>query len=68
LLGAKSLNPGFAIQRVPSHYPGEENLASRLPTASTCHNLLKLPQYETKEELKKKLLLAIRNTNTFEFS
>lgn len=68
LLGAKSLNPGFAIQRVPSHYPGEESQASRLPTASTCANLLKLPQYESREELKGKLLLAIRNTNTFEFS
>jgi len=37
LAGFKQLNPGFAIHRVPE--------PDRLPTASTCANLLKLPDY-----------------------
>jgi E3 ubiquitin-protein ligase HUWE1 len=33
---------------------------SLLPTAHTCFNQLDLPQYETEEKLKEKLLLAIK--------
>jgi hypothetical protein len=35
----------------------------RLPSSATCFNTLKLPQYETMEELKSKLLIAIRFGN-----
>ena len=37
----------------------------RLPTAFTCFNLLLLPQYESKEKLKRKLLKAISNRHGF---
>jgi hypothetical protein len=40
----------------------------RLPTASTCFNMLKLPPYPTKENLKDKLLKAIRSGAGFDFS
>jgi len=33
---------------------------TKLPTASTCFNLLKLPDYKTFDELREKLLIAIR--------
>jgi E3 ubiquitin-protein ligase HUWE1 len=33
----------------------------QLPSASTCFNILKLPDYESKEALKTKLMIAIRN-------
>ena len=43
-------------------------VASRLPTAATCMNLLKLPQYDTVEELREKLLYAISSDSGFELS
>ena len=38
---------------------------SLLPTAATCMNLLRLPAYRTKEQLRKKVLLAIRSGSGF---
>ena len=35
--------------------------ATSLPTAATCFNQLKLPQYETFEDLEAKVLVAIRH-------
>jgi len=52
LLGFKTLYPNFGIHRVPD--------GTRLPTASTCMNLLKLPDYISPEVLETKLLQAIR--------
>nr|CAB3267459.1 ubiquitin-protein ligase E3B [Phallusia mammillata] len=40
----------------------------RLPTASTCFNLLKLPNYPSKDVLKEKLKQAIANNTGFELS
>jgi hypothetical protein len=40
----------------------------RLPSASTCFNLLKLPAYKTKKRLKERLLYAIRSGAGFELS
>ena len=40
----------------------------RLPTSSTCVNLLKLPPYKDKETLKEKLLYAIRSGAGFDMS
>lgn len=54
--GLSSLN--FIIQR---NGPDSE----RLPTASTCFNLLLLPHYSTKEKLESKLITAIRETSGF---
>lgn len=45
LLGFKELNPRFAIRDA-----GED--VTRLPSASTCVNLLKLPRYQSKALLK----------------
>ena len=41
---------------------------ARLPTASTCFNLLKLPNYQKKSVLKEKLLYAITSNTGFELS
>ena len=40
----------------------------RLPTSSTCINLLKLPEYQDEAMLKEKLLYAIHAAAGFEFS
>lgn len=60
LLGFKTLFPKFCVHRVPD--------GQRLPTASTCANLLKLPDYPTFEVLKFKLLQAIRADAGFELA
>jgi ubiquitin-protein ligase E3 C len=61
-LGFSSLHPPFTVQRVAS----EDD--SRLPTASTCFNVLKLPNYSSQAVLKEKLLLAIRSKSGFDLS
>lgn len=40
----------------------------RLPTAATCFNMLKLPPYNTLQEMKGKLLMAVMGTTTFDLS
>jgi len=62
-LGFKSMNPKIAIKN-SSH---GNNDRERLPTASTCANLFKLPDYKSKELLKKKLLYAINANAGFDF-
>ncbi|KAI8607208.1 hypothetical protein BC830DRAFT_1073184, partial [Chytriomyces sp. MP71] len=61
LLGFKELKPGFCIR--PS---GESE--DRLPSASTCVNLLKMPEYKSKQVLREKLLYAIKSGAGFELS
>ncbi len=79
LLGFKELNPKFCIQKVSqyaniplgsdhSNNPQTIGIVPRLPSAATCMNLLKLPQYESIEILKEKLLYAIRSNSGFELS
>ena len=81
LLGFQQLYPKFCIQQVRTtnnmlddgvidggiggDAGGEKE---RLPSASTCINLLKLPKYNTKLILKEKLLYAIRSNSRFELS
>ena len=60
LLGFKNLVPPFSIQSA-----GKEE---RLPTASTCMNLLKLPEYNDRQTLKNKLIYAIESAAGFELS
>jgi ubiquitin-protein ligase E3 C len=60
LLGFKTLYPQFCIHMVPD--------ATRLPTASTCANLLKLPNYGSFETLKLKVMQAIRAECGFDLS
>jgi hypothetical protein len=40
----------------------------RLPTAATCFNLLKLPNYHTKKVLREKLLYAMKSASGFDLS
>jgi len=61
LLGFRYLDPAFTIHKAEAD-------DSRLPTASTCMNLLKLPQYSSKQVLKNKLLYAIETHTGFDLS
>ncbi|MCJ8731205.1 hypothetical protein PDJAM_G00196620 [Pangasius djambal] len=61
LLGFKELYPAFCI-----HNGGND--LERLPTASTCMNLLKLPEFCDQELMRNKLLYAIESSSGFELS
>lgn len=56
----QNLYPAFCI-----HYGGKDD---RLPTASTCMNFLKLPEYPDEETMRSKLLYAIESGAGFELS
>lgn len=56
----QELEPPFCIQKAGS--------TDRLPTASTCMNLLKMPAFEDYETLKVRLLYAIQADAGFELS
>jgi hypothetical protein len=60
LLGFKYLHPPICIRK--------SNDTQRLPSSSTCINLLKLPAYTTKQVLKQKLMTAIQEAQTFELT
>ena len=61
LLGFSQLNPRFSIRDAGSD---EE----RLPSTSTCVNLLKLPRYSTETTLRQKLLYAVNSGAGFDLS
>lgn len=61
LLGFGLLNPRFSIRD-----SGEDQ--ERLPSASTCVNLLKLPRYKDRRTLRKKLLYAVNAGAGFDLS
>lgn len=61
LLGFSQLNPKFAIRD-----GGTDQ--ERLPSTSTCVNLLKLPVYKTESVLRQKLLYAISSGAGFDLS
>ncbi|KAI1474868.1 hypothetical protein F4774DRAFT_318302 [Daldinia eschscholtzii] len=61
LLGFSQLSPHFSIRDGGTD---EE----RLPSTSTCVNLLKLPRYSSKETLRSKLLYAIQSGAGFDLS
>ncbi|KAI5644947.1 HECT-domain (ubiquitin-transferase) domain-containing protein [Phthorimaea operculella] len=60
LLGFKDLQPQFCIQSAGT--------ADRLPSSSTCMNLLKLPEFDSEEILAERLLYAIQAGAGFELS
>ncbi|XP_024536695.1 E3 ubiquitin-protein ligase UPL7 isoform X1 [Selaginella moellendorffii] len=72
LLGFKHLQPPFTIHKVTSDAPVWTFLAGqdvdRLPSASTCYNILKLPAYRRIGTLREKLQYAIRSNSGFELS
>ncbi|KAK4643321.1 ubiquitin-protein ligase (E3) [Podospora bellae-mahoneyi] len=61
LLGFSQLFPRFTIG-----YGGQDE--DRLPSASTCINLLKLPRYSRKGVLREKLLYAVKSGAGFDLS
>lgn len=61
LLGFSQLRPAFTIRD-----GGQDQ--ERLPSASTCVNLLKLPQYRSAATLKRKLLYAVQSGAGFDLS
>jgi ubiquitin-protein ligase E3 C len=61
LLGFETLNPNFSIRD-----SGRDQ--SRLPSTSTCVNLLKLPMYTSIETLREKLLTAVFSGAGFDLS
>lgn len=56
------MEPKIAIH----NYSQDAYDIEKLPTASTCANLFKLPNYKNKELLKKKLLYAINANAGFD--
>mmetsp|Transcript_29749 Transcript_29749/g.34533 ORF Transcript_29749/g.34533 Transcript_29749/m.34533 type:complete len:176 (+) Transcript_29749:960-1487(+) len=62
-LGFSSLNPPFTIQRVSILLDGD-----KLPSASTCFNILKLPTYSSEKVLRNRLLYAIEAGAGFELT
>ncbi|KAL7432289.1 hypothetical protein ACHAXH_006378 [Discostella pseudostelligera] len=76
LLGFASMVPAPCIQQIRLREDDhgmdiaeELNTGNiRLPTSSTCMNLLKLPKYTSKEMLREKLLYAIEAAAGFELS
>ncbi|KAF8580133.1 HECT-domain-containing protein [Ramaria rubella] len=61
LLGFKELYPKFSIRDSSSD-------EQRLPTSSTCVNLLKLPRYQSERVMREKLLQAINSGAGFDLS
>ncbi|EOD51187.1 IQ motif EF-hand binding site [Neofusicoccum parvum] len=61
LLGFSSLNPRFSIRDA-----GHD--VTRLPSTSTCVNLLKLPLYKDERTLREKLLYAVNSGAGFDLS
>jgi len=62
-LGFASLTPPFTIQRVGIIRDGD-----KLPSASTCFNILKLPTYSSEKVMKERLIYAIESGAGFELS
>ena len=63
LEGFEQLNPRFCLQRI-----GITTDDEKLPSAATCFNTLKLPNYSSEKVMKKKLLLSISSNAGFELT
>ena len=66
LLGFAYLEPRMCIQM--SGGVLTDGATDRLPTSATCMNLLKLPPYQDKKQMRQKLLYAIKAGAGFELS
>ena len=62
-LGFEQLNPRFCLQRI-----GITTDDEKLPSAATCFNTLKLPNYSSEKVLKQKLLVSISSGAGFELT
>ena len=64
--GFKALQGDGGLRKMNIHKAyGNENL---LPAAHTCFNQLDLPDYQSEDILREKLLVAIRETEGFGFA
>eukprot|EP01063_Lacrimia_lanifica_P011080 TRINITY_DN17856_c0_g1_i1.p1 TRINITY_DN17856_c0_g1~~TRINITY_DN17856_c0_g1_i1.p1 ORF type:complete len:1126 (+),score=369.89 TRINITY_DN17856_c0_g1_i1:122-3499(+) len=69
LLGFAHLQPPFCIRCADADAaPSFFGDIDRLPSASTCFNLLKLPPYKSKKNMKDKLMYSIKSGAGFELS
>ena len=76
LMGFAALRPELSIRKVEGEGAGGGMLSflplggdvDRLPSASVCFNMLKLPNYKRMGTLKEKLLYAINSSTGFELS
>lgn len=66
LQGFSAMNPRFTIG-LDAGFEAEMN-QTRLPTASTCLNMIKLPLFHSKEEMMSKLKQAIQECEGFHLS
>uniref|UniRef100_A0A7S1SW68 HECT-type E3 ubiquitin transferase n=1 Tax=Tetraselmis chuii TaxID=63592 RepID=A0A7S1SW68_9CHLO len=70
--GFEYMNPPFVIHKVPCPAPLMATIAGpdvdRLPSASTCYNTLKLPNFRRASTMREKLLYAIHSGAGFELS
>lgn len=71
--GFRHLNPPFTIHKVNCEAPSMFSFiggpdVERLPSASTCFNVLKLPNYKRSSTLKEKVRYAIMSGAGFELS
>ena len=62
-LGFEQLNPRFCLQRI-----GIATDDEKLPSAATCFNTLKLPNYSSEKVMKQKLLISITSNAGFELT
>ncbi|TPX51355.1 hypothetical protein SeLEV6574_g00330 [Synchytrium endobioticum] len=65
---ANNIPAGTLLTQAIASMFGFSKDSGRLPTSSTCFNLLKLPAYTKKSTLEKKLLYAITSGSGFELS
>ena len=70
--GCRHLTPPLTIHKVdcgssPLAFLGGKDV-DRLPLASTCFNMLKLPNYKRAATMKQRLLYAIKAGSGFELS
>mmetsp|Transcript_6050 Transcript_6050/g.15597 ORF Transcript_6050/g.15597 Transcript_6050/m.15597 type:complete len:85 (+) Transcript_6050:3-257(+) len=73
VLGFASLNPPFCLSKVKCETGMFASLglgkdADRLPSASTCFNTLKLPNFKSAKVLRQKLMYAAMSGAGFELS
>ena len=64
LLGFSFLSPPFKLQLLSTNVSGDDHL----PSAATCFSTLKLPPYHDYATARAKIIAAIEETGTFEFS
>lgn len=63
LMGFQHLHPPFTISLMDTDKPNE-----KLPTASTCFNILRLPAYSSAAIMKERIMYAINSNAGFELA